>query len=119
VLPALAALAIVGSFLYRPGDLPAFAICWFRALTGLPCPGCGLTRAFCAISHGEFAAAWKFNPFGFLFYLLAVLLVPWPFIRRRWPRIGRIERHKLVGVWMPIALVVILWAFAIWRMRQQ
>jgi hypothetical protein len=32
-----------------------------RLVLGLPCPGCGLTRAFCLMSHGRFGEALAFH----------------------------------------------------------
>jgi hypothetical protein len=29
---------------------------------GLPCWGCGLSRGFCALSHGDWDAALRYNP---------------------------------------------------------
>lgn len=37
-------------------------ICPFRLLTGLPCPGCGTTRALTALSAGDLSAALSLNP---------------------------------------------------------
>ena len=31
--------------------------CPFRAITGVPCPGCGMTRLADAVAHGRLAAA--------------------------------------------------------------
>ena len=78
-----AAAALALSFLWSPSGLPGFDVCFFHRLTGLPCPGCGLTHSFCAISHGDFCAAWAYNPFGFLFYALAVILLLHPLLARR------------------------------------
>jgi hypothetical protein len=39
-------------------------ICPFRRLTGLPCPGCGLTRSWVYLVHGDVHAALWANPFG-------------------------------------------------------
>lgn len=36
--------------------------CAFRALTGLPCPLCGGTRACAAVAQGDWAGAWAANP---------------------------------------------------------
>lgn len=41
-------------------------ICLFRRLTGIPCPGCGMTRAFAHLAKGEWAAAWANHPFSFV-----------------------------------------------------
>ncbi|MBI1290811.1 DUF2752 domain-containing protein [bacterium] len=46
------------------------------ATLGVPCPGCGLTRSVTAIFHGDFLAAWQYNPFGYFFALGFALLAP-------------------------------------------
>jgi len=60
VLPLTSAVFAV-SALWSPTELPGFVLCPFRALTGLPCPGCGMTRAFCALSSGRFDEALSWN----------------------------------------------------------
>ena len=52
--------------------LAAFGCPFFR-LTGLTCPGCGLTRAYIHALHGEFSVAFRYNPFFFTipFYIFA------------------------------------------------
>jgi len=57
-----------------PSDGAGIPICLFRYLTGLPCPGCGLTRSFSSILHLHFAAAYDYQPFGFLFLPLFALV---------------------------------------------
>ncbi|MDE0939967.1 MAG: DUF2752 domain-containing protein, partial [Pirellulales bacterium] len=42
------------------GRLPG--ICAWRNFFGIECPGCGLTRCFIAIAHGDWSRAWQFNP---------------------------------------------------------
>ena len=36
--------------------------CIFRFTTGVPCPGCGMTRAYAALLRGEVAAAFAYHP---------------------------------------------------------
>ena len=54
------------------GHLPS--ICLFYNLTGLPCPGCGLTRAFVCLGHGRWQEALHWHPFGWLVYGVCLLL---------------------------------------------
>ena len=44
------------------------SICPFYEMTGLPCPGCGLTRAFVCLGHGRWAEALHWHPIGWLVY---------------------------------------------------
>ena len=63
----------IASALWRPPDEPSIILCPFRALTGCNCPGCGMTRAFCAIAHGELRRALRFNALSLLVFVAAVV----------------------------------------------
>jgi hypothetical protein len=117
--PSLAAAAVIAlSFILRIQDLPGFTVCWFKAATGWPCPGCGLTRAFCAISHGDFATAWHHNPFSFAFYAGFLAALFWPALRRS-RHIAALARRLAVSRWLAVAVVLVLWAWAIGRILCQ
>lgn len=47
-------------------------ICPFRLMTGLPCPGCGLTRSWVYLVHGQWHDAFAANPFGPILLLLCI-----------------------------------------------
>jgi hypothetical protein len=40
--------------------------CPIRNIFGIRCPGCGMTRAFVAMSSGNMPRAWRHNPFSFI-----------------------------------------------------
>lgn len=113
-----AATVLVISVLFTPEDPPVVSICAFYSVTGLPCPGCGLTRAFCCISHLRWGDAWDFNPFGFLWYALTIFLVARPMLIRRTSYAER-ESKWMASRWsyvLPIVLVAGMWAFGLCRM---
>ena len=56
---------------------PLPRVCLFARTTGIDCPGCGLSRSFISLAHGDLAAAWHFNPAGLLLFSLLVLQVPY------------------------------------------
>jgi len=72
--------AIMGASLLLPlpgrdgslGHLPS--VCPFYNLTGLPCPGCGLTRAFVCLGHGQWRESLHWHPLGWLIYGVCLLL---------------------------------------------
>lgn len=75
---AVVALGVLAaSALWVPETLPDIPLCPLRALVDLPCPGCGLTRAFTCIAHGRWAEAWAYNALAFpLFAATLALLLP-------------------------------------------
>ncbi len=50
--------------------------CRFLALTGLPCPSCGLTTSFAFAAHFQFQQALLASPFGLLLFFAVVLAIP-------------------------------------------
>ena len=68
---------VVGFF--KPSNAGFFPGCPLLDLTGFACPGCGLTRAFHALFHGDFLIALDFNAllpiFAVSFVYLLILLM--------------------------------------------
>lgn len=65
IAPLVTALAVAGLLgVARIYDSLPFQPppCGLRTLTGIPCLGCGGTRCMKALSHGDFASAFFFNP---------------------------------------------------------
>ena len=93
--PLFLACATTFSGLYRCPSLLLF---------GLPCPGCGLSRATLAMLRLDVAAMWHFHP-------LAPVLVPlvgWFLIRIGMERAGWIEGGNRSGRWTAWFLLVLL-----------
>jgi Protein of unknown function (DUF2752) len=68
-------LIISVSFLKTPWLAEGPVLCPVRFLWGLPCPSCGLTRSFCAVSRGDLLGALQFHLFGPLLYVGCALAV--------------------------------------------
>lgn len=103
LVAALYVLRQVGPDGWWPG-------CTFRKLTGLNCPGCGMTRATVAALHGQLGAAWRFNPLGMLLLPLVILgggleLLGW--VRDR-PPPWRL-RLGAYGGWVIAVAVIAFW----------
>jgi hypothetical protein len=49
--------------------------CPFLRLTGIPCPGCGLSRAVILLLKGDFAGSLRFHAFAPIFLLAAVAAI--------------------------------------------
>jgi hypothetical protein len=69
----LAVLLLCGGILAISAMVPPyrearFQVCLFHLLLGISGPGCGMTRAFLFLGHGEFAAALEMNPSSPLVY---------------------------------------------------
>ena len=51
-----------------------FSICAFKYLTGLPCPGCGLTHSFCSIGKGDLSNAFSYHLLGPPLFLFSIIV---------------------------------------------
>ncbi len=80
VLSGFAVIGIAVSFIFEANTIQGLNLCWFKALTDLPCPGCGLTRGVCSISHGDLAGAFAYNPFVYVIYPGLYLVAVYPVI---------------------------------------
>ena len=83
---------------FDPTQAHFFPVCPLYSLTGFACPGCGLTRGFHALFHGDIATAIHFNAltpiWAIIFGLVLVSLVLFA-IRGRGLPFGKISPHWL------------------------
>jgi len=64
-LVAVGAFALSYLYHHDPTIDDGYPCCLFHSLTGLWCPGCGVTRGFYAFVHGEYLETVRMNPFMF------------------------------------------------------
>ncbi len=59
---------------FDPEHSNFFPICPLLNLTGIACPGCGLTRGFHALFHGDFVRALDYNAMIPIYAILLIIL---------------------------------------------
>lgn len=102
-------------------DAPArlsFSPCVFRNLTGLPCPGCGMTRGFVAMGHGRLSEAWGQNALSPLFFVaVCAYVVGFPLCGGRVPSALRraVARRGRLLLVMVFVLIAASWAVSLVR----
>src|SRR5262245_38315317 len=64
---------------FNPVTAGFFPVCPLHEMTGLNCPGCGLTRGFHALFHGDILTALHFNAllpiYAFIFGYLVISMI--------------------------------------------
>ncbi len=87
------------------GSIPLPDTCIFHNLTGLPCPGCGLSRSIVAAAHGEIINSFSHHRLGLLtlVYILLqfVFRLGWilfPEYGLRFSRTGRYIDRGIIGL---------------------
>jgi len=112
----LLAVAIAAGVLLITAATPFAIPCVFRLITGIPCPGCGLSRAFLYAVRLDFLAALRMNILfvpllvGGTAYLVCALLE-----LRGKPAIARLNK-ALSKKWVIVIAVVLTaasWAYNI------
>jgi hypothetical protein len=97
----------VGGVLYLKVLSPAFNLsipCPFHALTGLYCPGCGLTRVILSLMDFDIAQAFRFNPLIFLLLPMYILY-----------SVFRLKSYKKSSDYAMTVMVVLTLSFGLLR----
>lgn len=98
------------SFVYPYSPLDGEILCVWRRITTLDCPGCGLTRSFCAMSQVQIKQAFVFHPVGPLLYLAMVWIVVSTAVRhfRSTPESLRLSPRIVRGYWGMAGVIFII-----------
>lgn len=87
------------------GAIPVF--CPFEALTGVPCPGCGMTRAMLKLVAGDIGGAAAHNPFCFfLVFTIAVSILPTRWLAKTPLAVKKLLPYFYISV---LVLVIVFW----------
>jgi hypothetical protein len=99
-----------------PSGRGGFLPCPFRSLTGLWCPGCGLTRATHHLFRGDVAQALRYNVFVVLM-LVAVVgsWLAWTLKATGRPRFHRQLAPVTASRWVLSGLIAMVVLFAVVR----
>lgn len=97
---------------YPPSEYNIYLPCMFHLLTGLHCPGCGMTRCVGALVHGDIAQAFAWNPL-FVLLLPVILFGSARIVWTTWT--GAKLRPLAIPRWPWLVFIAIVVAFAIAR----
>jgi hypothetical protein len=106
-----------GSSYLRIGPIPIPDTCSFKNLTGLPCPGCGLTRSIVAGLHGDFKASLMYHRLGLLTlayvclqFLYRLILIFVPPLRVHVFALGKILNRGIIAL---VVLYILNWGYTL------
>jgi hypothetical protein len=85
--------------------------CWVYGATGLPCPGCGMTRSLSCALRGMWGESWTYHPFGLFVLPLFVLtaaqsLLPGP-VRSRLKRLMQAHAPFFNGLYLTFVVAFV------------
>lgn len=113
-LLALLTVLAVGSAIYTVVcKAIGFGIpCLFNIITGLQCPGCGISRMFISLLEGDFISAWHYNSCVLVmlpFFIYLAIRLSYGYVKN-----NSLALYKAETVIVTIMIVVLL-LFAVWR----
>ena len=109
---------------YGSGGSSPPTVCLFKAVTHLPCPSCGTTRALVLLAKGDLGDSVLFNPLGVVLALGLVIIPLWIIadtLRKtdslfRW--YGKAERLVAGNKWISVPAVVIVVINWLWSIEK-
>jgi len=106
-----------GSHSISVGRITLPEICIFQNLTGLPCPGCGMTRSITSAVRGDIAESLSHHRLGLLtmIYILSQFLLNLGvvFISKFRDKLQRAGRYLNKGIIILAVLFFINWIFTL------
>lgn len=85
------------------------ALCPALIVTGLPCPGCGMSRSMFYFAIGQWQRGWNMNPLGILWLLLVVYFFVMRYI------LGKKAKGVLQMGGVLVVLMVLLYTYRMYH----
>ncbi len=106
LIPILISIYGITYFIAEHFGLTFLRLCSMRVLFGIPCPGCGGTRAIICLFTGKIFSAIYYNAFAVYVVVLYLLF----FITQTLKRLtkGRINGLKFHNIYWQLALVILV-----------
>lgn len=96
-----------------------FPKCIFHSLTGIPCPGCGTTRVWQYLMHGEIYNALYTNPVSLVLEVAFVVCVAWMWIDSiRGTKTHYKVMHASIKPWFIVLVVLVTMANWYWNIKK-
>lgn len=114
LIAAIAVFVFAALFQIQNGDRVSLAgwtipeTCTSKAYLNLPCPGCGLTRSFVALAHGDWIASYSFHRLGWATALFVFLQIPYRTARLIHPNQSRPKASRYLQTFALVLVIAIL-----------
>lgn len=106
------------------GIIPSwFSVCFIKSIAGIPCPGCGTTRAGIALLNGSFDEALRINPVALVFILIlgftaliltSDLMTGTPRLKQLFVQSDRLLKKRTFLI--PLIFIILLnWSWSIFK----
>lgn len=101
-------------------------MCLFKEITGIPCPGCGSTRAIISLFHGDVGQALWYNPMAVVLLVLFVFIAVYSvfdwILRKRepWHKESIYNKifHRRWPVWTIVLAAIVTAANWYWNIKK-
>lgn len=79
-----------------------FYKCPVKSVFGIPCPGCGMTRAYQALMSGNLSGAFNWHPL----FPIPIITIWYAALR---PQLGRLKKFEYVTIIVFVMLFIAVW----------
>jgi hypothetical protein len=99
-------------------------VCMFKAITHIPCPSCGATRAIILFLHGDLVRSLLLNPLGALLFIALIVVPIWLLADLLLKKeslfrcYNRMENTLRKHIWISIPLIAIVLANWFWNISK-